>query len=290
LLSKPLIVREVSTTSSTNVCNGSAVSVLLPVPATYPRIAGPRIAYHFNGVHVIEPGADNSFVTVDDNTERVLPHAPFVTFSSPVAMAGDRIAWVDSSTVTNRAMVADLADGSVRVVSTTAAANRAPSIAGDMVVFGTDELFVANTEVYASFLTVEPTLPRDRRNAAPTELRCPDDDIFEENDSTPTATRLNNGAVVNAIACRNDDDRYAIDVPRDCTVRVTASFQHADGDVDVALLDPGGAQVGLSNGSSNLESITFTPASASQAPHIVRVFGFGNAENAYDLGVTVSCP
>jgi hypothetical protein len=127
------------------------------------------------------------------------------------------------------------------------------------------------------------------RNPAPTRQRCPDDDVFEENDSELTATVMNSGASVNAIVCRgDDDDRFRIDVPAaGRVVRAKARFIQVDGDVDMELLNPRGQEVAASRGSSDDESITFMASDVGD--HVVRVFHVNGAENSYDVGVTVTC-
>jgi hypothetical protein len=288
-LNQPLLVREEAAAAVRAPCGAGASVQKVLDSAGKPTLHGPRIAYHFNGVHILEPGPDGRFTTLADNTDRLLPHAPFVAAASPVALSGDFAVWIDSTTNAARVMLGDLADGSVRCLSTTSASNRAPTIAGDVVVFATDDLTSATGgEVYAAWTAVEPVLARDRRNAAPTAQRCPEDDIFEENDSTLTATRLNSGAAVNAIVCRDDADVFAIDVPAGCAVRAQVAFRHADGNVDVELLDPNGQRVAASLGTGNLELID--RSSAAGGLHSVRVFAVGSAENTYDISVSVSCP
>jgi hypothetical protein len=272
-----------------DVCTGIASTVELVPDGNAPDIDGPRLVYLKNGVRVVDAGPDRRLTTAADNTDSLVSLTETIVSQAP-RISGDRVVWVDARTETPRVVVADLADGSERIVAPTVPASTGVTIEGDLIVFGTEiegESFL--TDVAIAHLGLQPDLPADARNPAPTRQRCPDDDVFEENDSDVTATPMNSGASVNAIVCRADDDRYRINVPSvGCVVRAKARFIHADGDVDMTLLDPTGAQVAASGGSSNDESITFTAARAGD--HVVRVFGFNNAENSYDVGVTVTCP
>jgi hypothetical protein len=272
-----------------DVCTGLASTVQLVPDGNAPDIDGPRLVYLRNGVRVIDAGPDRRLTTTADNTDTLVSLAGAIVSQAP-RISGDRVVWVDARTQTPRVIVADLADGSERVVAPTAQASTSVSIEGDLIVFGTEiagESFL--TDVAIAHLGLQPDLPADARNPAPTRQRCPDDDVFEENDSGLTATVMNTGASVNAIVCRGDDDRFRIDVPAvGCVVRAKARFVHIDGDIDMTLLDPRGDQVAASGGSTNDETITFTAARAGD--HVVRVFGFNDAENSYDVGVTVTCP
>jgi len=272
-----------------DVCTGPATTEIVVPFGNAPDIDGRRLVFLQNGVHVVEPGPDGRLTTTADNTDTLVSLTDAIVSEAP-RISGDRVVWVDARTETPRVVVADLADGSERVVAPTVPASTGVSIEGDLIVFGTEiagESFL--TDVAIAHLGLQPDLPADARNPAPTRQRCPDDDVFEENDSDLTATAMNSGASVNAIVCRGDDDRFRINVPAvGCVVRAKARFIHAEGDVDMTLLDPNGTQVAQSLGSSNDESIAFTAVRAGD--HVVRAFGFNGAENSYDLGVTVTCP
>lgn len=271
-----------------DVCSGTSTTTFLNNGAK-PDIDGTRVAYLFNGVRVAEPGPDGSFATVADNTDRLVSLTSTIVSQAP-RISGDRVAFIDTRTETARVVVADLADGSERIVSRSATNNNSVSIEGDVVVFGSEvEGSSFTNDVDIAYLALEPDSPQDARNPAPTRQRCPDDDVFEENDSRLTATPMNSGAAVNGIACRGDFDHFVVDVPAvGCVVRAKTAFRNADGDLDLALLDPTDAIVATSTSTADRETITFTAARA--GAHLVRVFGFGAAENSYDVGVTVTCP
>ncbi len=287
-------------------CGAGVVTSLVPAGG-FPDIDASRIVYVDGGVRVRDAGPDGRFNTLADNSDRPLSRSNTPLVQAP-RISGDRVVYIDNRTATARVVIGDLADGSERVLSRSAASNSSVSIEGDLVVWGTavaDELFLADVAV--GYLGLQPDFPGDARNPAPSRLRCPDDDIFDRgagNDTTPTATPMNNGASVNGIACGLDEDRFAIDVPNPgCVVRARAHFRHADGDIDMSLLipsDPPGFvfppfpapppfDLRASEGSSDNELIQFTALDA--GIHTLRVYAFlGNGENSYDVGLTVECP
>ena len=111
------------------------------------------------------------------------------------------------------------------------------------------------------------------------------DDLREENDAPADAGRLGPGAYEDLVVC-GDDDWYAVDVCAGGTLTVVAGFAHAEGDLDLALHDPAGARLAFSASADDDERLTF--AAANDATVLVRVFGFGGAENAYDLALVVA--
>ncbi|MDP2341587.1 MAG: Ig-like domain-containing protein [Deltaproteobacteria bacterium] len=279
----PILAREVDG----DVCAGSSSVRELAPAGGAPDVDGPRAIYLFNGLRVVDGGADGRLTTLGDNTDRLFSRTNTVVSQAP-RISGDRAVWVDARSETNRVVIGDLADGSERVLSRSATGNNTVSIEGDLVVWGAEVSGLTN-DIVAAYIGLQPDLPADARNAVPTRLRCPDDDAFEENDSTLTATPMNSGAAVNAIACRNDDDRFSVDVPAiGCVVRARAHFLHADGNLDMQLFDPTDALVGQATSSTNDELISISAGKVGL--HTLRVFGVAGAENAYDVGVTVSCP
>jgi hypothetical protein len=58
---------------------------------------------------------------------------------------------------------------------------------------------------------------------------------------------------------------------------VTITFQHASGDLDLAAFDAAGSQVGISQGTTNSETVTVPAGGA------VKVYGYGGAQGAYRI-------
>ena len=70
-------------------------------------------------------------------------------------------------------------------------------------------------------------------------------------------------------------------------IDVSLSFLHADGDIDLRLLDPTGNSRVLSLGVTDEERIEFEADVSGR--WAVQVFGVGIAENTYDLVVHTGC-
>ncbi len=273
-----------------DVCSGSAtVTTLVPLGFA-PDLDGPRLVYLENGVvRVTTGGADGKLSTVIDNVTFRLSS---VTTSSTEAprVSGDRVVWIDSRYETPRVMLGDMADGSERVLARSDREATSVSIEGDIVTWSTSIPGEAlKTDHAMAFLGIQPDLPHEHRAAGATRLRCPSDDDFEENDSAATHTALPSGSALTAVVCRNDEDHFAITVPRSgCVVRASAVFVHADGDLSLTLLNGAGQVLRSSAGTTNQESVTHT-ATATDT-YDLQVTGVLGAENTYDIGVTVTCP
>ena len=119
------------------------------------------------------------------------------------------------------------------------------------------------------------------------DLRWRRDDWFEENDSRTTAFNLSSSPWVwlsdlYDIGQQCDADYYKIEVTSNAARRVIAecSFTHADGDIDLILLDSNGDTVTSRTSSSDNESLDYTvPAIGT---YYLLVQG-DNAGNSYDL-------
>lgn len=90
------------------------------------------------------------------------------------------------------------------------------------------------------------------------------DDNSEQNDTCATARQVNIGTLANRVVKRNDDDWYRITVPARKRLRVTLTFTHAWGDIDIrAYRTCGGAVVASSAGVTNTEVLNYTNGNAS---------------------------
>jgi len=115
------------------------------------------------------------------------------------------------------------------------------------------------------------------------------DDGLEENDTCSTAPPLTAGTYPNLQICSGDDDYYAVDLEAGETIRATITFLNFGGDLDMYLVGPG-CRTRLRSSTSNLnfERIEYTTVAA--ATYTLQVFGFGQAENSYDLDLEVLPP
>lgn len=110
------------------------------------------------------------------------------------------------------------------------------------------------------------------------------DDAFEDNDSMRNPAALTPSTIDGQI-CWRDDDYYAFAIEQTGIgpIRLDLRFQHALGDLDLALLDPSNRQVAISQGVFDLETIDLQPQVAGS--YQARVYGFGGATGPYSLQI-----
>lgn len=117
------------------------------------------------------------------------------------------------------------------------------------------------------------------------------DDSYEPNDSAETAAALS-GDIDDGQICSGDDDYYAVSLSAGETFVADLLFDHADGDLDMRLINPAGAIVASSTTATDNEGISYAARLA--GTFILRVYGFNGAENSYMLGSSInaelSCP
>jgi hypothetical protein len=111
----------------------------------------------------------------------------------------------------------------------------------------------------------------------------PAPDAFEPNDAPSAARALPPGTHANLLL--EADDWYRVDVPAGKVLRVTASFKHAAGDLDLALHREDGALLRASTGQTDQEQVDLVRP----GPVLVRVHGgSGSAEpSRYTLTVAL---
>ncbi|MBN2493420.1 MAG: proprotein convertase P-domain-containing protein, partial [Deltaproteobacteria bacterium] len=114
------------------------------------------------------------------------------------------------------------------------------------------------------------------------------DDAYEDNDIIDTATSVSDGTDwSDLVLCGGDPDHYAVDLVANEEISVAIRFTHADGDLDLLLLDPTGTTaVGFSSSTTDDESIGYTAEQSGL--HYIVVFGANvGDENVYRLTVSV---
>ncbi len=115
------------------------------------------------------------------------------------------------------------------------------------------------------------------------------DDAYEENDTLATAHDLVAEAGTWISGIQLDEDWFAIQVPPSMNrLRVDCTFIHAQGDIDIDLVDSLGRLVGSSRGVVDDESID-TVVDAAGGSYFIRVY-YGGAGNAYELKWEASPP
>lgn len=121
-------------------------------------------------------------------------------------------------------------------------------------------------------------------------------DASEPNDSRATASgpiTLNPGAAltVGTYNTFGSEDFFELISTADLSAVVTVEFLHSNGDVDLQLQDAGGASLGISQSTSNSETLSVSLTAG--VPVYIRVYGFQGASNTYGLKVrdaSVSAP
>lgn len=116
---------------------------------------------------------------------------------------------------------------------------------------------------------------------------CPD--RFENNDSSLSATPLPAGSESDLRLCwegglRNDEDHYTIFVPSGATITATATFAHAQGDIQMDLYREGtGAPVDTGRTGDDNEVVSDTNMTGSGKTYRVRLYGVGRFTTTYDF-------
>jgi len=83
-------------------------------------------------------------------------------------------------------------------------------------------------------------------------------------------------------ACPDGDVRYVVTVPAGRTLAAEIAFDHDAGDLDLALVDPQGAELTRSDGVTDVERVRWTAPAGADAEVEVRVY---NATGSFDLTV-----
>jgi len=114
------------------------------------------------------------------------------------------------------------------------------------------------------------------------------DDGFEDNDTVAATTELPLGATTGLQSCPGDPDWYYVLAGGGETLTFDATFTHAEGDLNLTLMDFNGNHLGSSNSTSDNESVTGT--ATAQGPMILSVILASDAGNVpgnpYDLTIT----
>jgi hypothetical protein len=115
---------------------------------------------------------------------------------------------------------------------------------------------------------------------------CLDKDV-EPNNSAATATPITGQGFIPGweICYAGDVDQYKIKLGLGQKIVVKVKFFHSKGDLDAALVDPGGFIVNASRGEKDDEQVSTTADKA--GTYVIGVYGYGAATNSYDLDITI---
>ncbi len=117
-------------------------------------------------------------------------------------------------------------------------------------------------------------------------LSSPDaakDDDLEDNDAWGSATPVDQFRYENLQVTANDEDWYSIHLDRGEQLRTELQFDHAVGDLDVTVYDPGMNYVDSSTSITDGELVTATAQQS--GTYYVQIEGYSGATNAYDLAI-----
>ncbi|MEE2902776.1 MAG: hypothetical protein VYC39_10620 [Myxococcota bacterium] len=116
------------------------------------------------------------------------------------------------------------------------------------------------------------------------------EDVWEDNDTVSSASPSRSGLSQGYRACSSDDDYYSVNLNQGERMQLLVTFSHAEGDINIQIIDPNGSVVGSANSQSDDEAINlFVNTSGS---HYIRVFLNADSGsipgNDYDLTITTS--
>jgi hypothetical protein len=123
-----------------------------------------------------------------------------------------------------------------------------------------------------------------------TPLAAGTDDAQEPNDSCAAPRVLANGTYSGLVVKRLDEDWYQLSSAPGTVVSISASYTHANGDIDLELFSAcGGTAIASDVANANNASINYTNTSGSNTLFL-RVFLGSDTRNDYSLTVSTSAP
>lgn len=110
-----------------------------------------------------------------------------------------------------------------------------------------------------------------------------DNDAFEPNENLDQAEPVTGGLTPNLRLCNGDQDWFAYRAS-DGTLRVEITFNHAERDLDLALTDAAGVELGASRTAAHTEVVELA-LDGEQTVHVVVTSPQGGADASYDLWI-----
>ncbi len=116
------------------------------------------------------------------------------------------------------------------------------------------------------------------------------EDTYEDNDTDTAASVIAAGTIPSLRICPGDDDYYTARVLSGQTITVDVLFLHADGDIDVELIDSTGA---TADGSYTLtDNETVTDTATSDGAYIIYIYLYADdgstLGNDYSIDLSIS--
>lgn len=126
----------------------------------------------------------------------------------------------------------------------------------------------------------------------PPPLLCPDDDLYEDNDTLDTAYALGESNRVPAILCSTDGDTptdtYTLSGDAGCALTVELQYEYDDGDLDLSLYAANDDLLESSTETVGRETIRIDLSTSGEFR--AEVTGYLGATNAYLLSWWSDCP
>ena len=110
-------------------------------------------------------------------------------------------------------------------------------------------------------------------------------DRFEPNDHLDQPSMISEGAYGDLTVRKGDNDLYVIDLEEGDRLETTIEFDHAEGDLNLAVFDPDIAEIDSSNSSSDGEELTLV--AEQEGEHYISVTASDEVSNEYRLEANV---
>ena len=176
--------------------------------------------------------------------------------------------------------------------------------AGNLILSGLNETevetlvhFVTTPGDYAIQVLIDPDDLGDGHvydldvNFAPAPTGCLPD-AFEPNDDLASAPSITNTVYEEFTACATDEDLFAIDAVAGDSIELMIDFNHAEGDLDLHLLDAAGVEVASSTSSDDDEALAWpVPGDGTWYARVVLAADAGGVPgNFYGLALSGTTP
>jgi len=115
-------------------------------------------------------------------------------------------------------------------------------------------------------------------------------DPWEPNDAQSTATPIPDGVLDGLVACPDDEDWWLVELAQGEVIDWTVTFTHAEGDIDLTMVDAGGTQVAFAATTTDDELLTYeATGTGPYALVIALVADSGDVPgNPYDLDLAIT--
>lgn len=115
------------------------------------------------------------------------------------------------------------------------------------------------------------------------------DDVFEDNDSAGDPAPVTEGSIEGLRSCELDDDYFSIPLSVGDEITIDVTFSHAEGDIQLALINPSDTLVASSESDDDNEQVIYTaPGAGIFVISVYLLADSGVSEgNDYNLDITI---